>query len=221
MSRAVTSKVNSIFCFMTNLIIQAQDSKERNMSSKEIALITGKDHSNVLRDIRNLIEELEKEDSNLNPSDYKVLTLPNGMTGEILLNEDLSLCLGAGYSVVLRMKIIKRWKELENAQQKIPQSKKEWIKLALEQEEKIEQQQLHIGNLSTTLDVLLDWVSIIKVAKHNKISEKSFNWRILKNKSEDLGFSIKKAESPRFGYQNLYHIEAFRACYPQFKYDIK
>ena len=61
MSRAVTSKVNSIFCFMTNLIIQAQDSKERNMSSKEIAEITGKEHGHVLRDIKSMISELEKD----------------------------------------------------------------------------------------------------------------------------------------------------------------
>ena len=115
MSRAVTSKVNSIFCFMTNLIIQAQDSKERNMSSKEIALITGKDHGHVLRDIKSMISELEKDNPNLDDTDYKVVKDNRGYYSEILLNEDLSLCLGAGYSVVLRMKIIKRWKELENA----------------------------------------------------------------------------------------------------------
>jgi len=84
------------------------------MSSKEISAITGKEHSNVLRDIRVMIEDLQKGDSDLNPNDYQLITLTNGMTGEIMLNQDLSLCLGAGYNVILRMKIIKRWKELEN-----------------------------------------------------------------------------------------------------------
>jgi len=34
-----------------------------------------------------------------------------------------------------------------------------------------------------------------------------------------MGVAVKKAASPRFGYQNLYHVSAFKACYPQFRYD--
>lgn len=77
---------------------------------------------------------------------------------------------------------------------------------------------LKVDNLSTALDTLVEWVSIIKVSRFNKIHESVFNWRLLKRKSEEMGFLIKKSESPRFGFQNLYHVNAFRACYPQFNY---
>ena len=75
-----------------------------------------------------------------------------------------------------------------------------------------------VENLNTVLDNLLEWVSILKVSKFNKVSEKHFDWRVLKKKSEDLGYTIKKAESPRYGYQNLYHITVFKACYPEYNY---
>lgn len=75
-------------------------------------------------------------------------------------------------------------------------------------------------NLNTVLDNLLEWVSIIKVCEHNKVKEHLFEWRKLKAKSNELGYQIKRAESPRFGYMNLYHINAFRACYPNFDYNI-
>jgi phage anti-repressor protein len=76
-------------------------------------------------------------------------------------------------------------------------------------------------NLETVLDNLLEWVSIIKVAQFNKVNEKAFNWRLLKAKSEELGYVIKKAESPRYGFQNLYHVDCFKAVYPMFNYNFK
>ncbi len=36
-----------------------------------------------------------------------------------------------------------------------------------------------------------------------------------------MGYTIKKAESPRFGYQNLYNINVFRACYPEYNYNLQ
>lgn len=104
---------------------------------------------------------------------------------------------------------------------KLPSNLKEaYLALAQAEEEK-EQLLIQNENLNTVLDNLLEWVSIIKVCEHNKVKESMFNWRKLKNKSNELGYQIKRAESPRFGYMNLYHIDAFRACYPQFDYNIK
>lgn len=102
-----------------------------------------------------------------------------------------------------------------------PRTLKEALLLAVKLEEEKEQLQLQVNNLDTVLDNLLDWVSIIKVAKHNKVHETAFNWHKLKDASIQLGYEIKKAQSPRFGYQNLYHLDAFKRCYPQFNYDLK
>jgi phage antirepressor YoqD-like protein len=86
------------------------------MSSREIAELTGKDHGNVMRDIRTVQEALST-DSNLNPC-IKTTTYV-GKDGreysQYELDKDTTLCLVAGYDVVVRMRIIKRWQELEQA----------------------------------------------------------------------------------------------------------
>lgn len=107
------------------------------------------------------------------------------------------------------------------AKSQLPTTYIDALKALVASEEAKEKALLEVGNLNTVLDNLLDWVSIIKIAQFNKVSEKHFDWRRLKNKSNELGFAIKKAESPRYGYQNLYHITVFKACYPKFNYDIK
>lgn len=109
---------------------------------------------------------------------------------------------------------------LEIHKTRLPANLKEaYLALAQAEEEK-EILFIQNENLNTVLDNLLEWVSIIKVCDHNKVKENIFEWRKLKLKSNELGYQIKRAESPRFGYMNLYHIDAFRACYPQFDYNI-
>lgn len=87
----------------------AKDSKK--MSSKEITELTGKIHKQVLRDIRNMFDSLDG--TNLYPEQYQVVKLDNGMTGEVLLDHELSVLLITGYDVKARLAVIKRWKELE------------------------------------------------------------------------------------------------------------
>ena len=82
------------------------------MSSLEIAELTGKQHKNVLADIRKMLDDLEI-DSAIFSAQYK------DSTGRSLpmfnLPKDETLCLVSGYNVQVRMRIIKRWQELEEA----------------------------------------------------------------------------------------------------------
>lgn len=95
------------------------------MTSREIAELTGKQHGNVMRDIRALLDTLE-QDSNLNF--VCVTSSYTAETGQVYpqyeLDKDTTLCLVAGYDALVRMKIIKRWQELEQAatanQSKLP-----------------------------------------------------------------------------------------------------
>jgi phage regulator Rha-like protein len=84
------------------------------MTSREIAELTGKAHSNVMRDIRAMMEALE-QDSNLN-SVCKTTTY-SGTNGQSYdqyeLDKDTCLTLLLGYDAVARMKVVKRWQELE------------------------------------------------------------------------------------------------------------
>lgn len=84
------------------------------MSSREIAELTEKEHKNVIRDIRTMLNEL-KDGSEL--SHVKEEKDARGYTVAFHLNKELTLTLVAGYNVKLRLAIIKRWQELEAQQQ--------------------------------------------------------------------------------------------------------
>jgi len=88
----------------------------QTMSSREIADLTGKEHRNVMRDIRVMLVELHGEGGVLsfeqtytnpqNSQSYPCYALPKRET----------LILVSGYSVAMRAKIIDRWQELEAKQ---------------------------------------------------------------------------------------------------------
>lgn len=120
--------------------------QQATMSSREIADLTGKEHKNVMRDIRAMLVDLHGEggvlsfeqtqDNPQNGQAYPVFMLPKRET----------LILVSGYSVELRARIIDRWQELESQQQAhaIPQTFAQALMLAAQQAERIEQQQAQL-----------------------------------------------------------------------------
>lgn len=80
------------------------------MSSREIADLCEKNHADVLRDIRVMLEQLGEVASKF-AGNY---VAANGKQNPCFdLPKDLTLTLVAGYNVVLRKRIIDRWLELE------------------------------------------------------------------------------------------------------------
>ena len=103
----------------SSVVLAAQPSEMgvREMSSLEIAELTGKQHAHVMRDIRALLEQGVSE-SNFGLSSYKQ-SQPNGGYKEVPcynLTKKGSLILASGYNAVLREKIIDRWEALETGQ---------------------------------------------------------------------------------------------------------
>jgi Rha family phage regulatory protein len=99
-----------------NNIMTIPANSTSTISSLEIAEMTGKEHRNVTRDIRTMLEELGEGGvlrfehtykNQQNGQEYPVFHLPKRE----------SLCLAAGYDVVLRMRIIDKWSELESIAQ--------------------------------------------------------------------------------------------------------
>jgi hypothetical protein len=83
------------------------------MSSREIANVTGKRHDNVLRDIAAMLKDLKVdllrfEDIYLDGRNREQL--------QYLLDREHTDCLLTGYSAPMRMKVIRRWRELEQQQ---------------------------------------------------------------------------------------------------------
>ena len=87
------------------------------MSSREIAALTGKQHKDVLYDIRKMLVELEINSADFS-AEYK------DSTGRTLpafnLPKRETLILVSGYNVGMRAKIIDRWQELEAQPAKPP-----------------------------------------------------------------------------------------------------
>lgn len=83
------------------------------MSSREIANLTVKEHKNVCRDIRNILEELKIDVLRFERT-YQ--DSQNRQQTEFLLPKRETLILTSGYSVVQRTRIIDRWLELEEGQ---------------------------------------------------------------------------------------------------------
>ena len=86
------------------------------MSSREIAEITGKQHANVIRDIREMIEAV-KDDSNLSHQLNQGLTEfkdAREYTSHFELNRFATEILVTGYDVKRRARVIRKLLELEN-----------------------------------------------------------------------------------------------------------
>lgn len=96
---------------MVNLTLVA--SSTLTMTSREIADLTGRRHKNVLRDIDALLETLGSDLSQgFKTSTYKDSTGKENRQFE--MDRDSTFCVVAGYDANARMRIIKRWQELES-----------------------------------------------------------------------------------------------------------
>jgi Rha family phage regulatory protein len=108
--------------------------KSLTMSSREIAELTGKEHRNVMRDIRTMLVELHGEGGVLS-FEHTYRNAQNGQEYPVfLLPKRETLILVSGYSIQMRARIIDRWQELESMidQPKVPQTMPEALRLAAE-----------------------------------------------------------------------------------------
>ena len=115
------------------------------MSSREIATLTGKKHYHIMRDIELLAAQLEVDVSKFGGIYTDSM---NRQQTEYLLDKDTCLCLVAGYNAKLRMAIIKRWQQLEQATTpRLPQTYLEALRALADEVEAHErtQQQLAIA----------------------------------------------------------------------------
>lgn len=80
------------------------------MSSREIAELTEKQHKNVKRDIEKMLVDLGEDALTF---EHIYLDTMNRQQIEYLLDRDHTECLLTGYSAVHRMRVIKRWHDLE------------------------------------------------------------------------------------------------------------
>ena len=163
-----------------------QINNNQTMSSREIADLCNKDHRHVLRDIDDL------------NATYEVMALPkvgqsnytadNGQSyRQYLLNKEQSIDLITGYRADIRIRINRRWQELEAQASApvIPATLSEALRLAADQAELIEHQQSRLALVepkAAALDVIDSSIGSINVrdtAKTLGIPQNKFvNWCI-------------------------------------------
>lgn len=163
-----------------------QTNNNQTMSSREIAQLCNKDHRHVLRDIDDL------------NATYEVMALPkvgqsnytadNGQSyRQYLLNKEQTIDLITGYRADIRIRINRRWQELEAQASApvIPATLSEALRLAADQAELIEYQQSRLALVepkAAALDVIDSAIGSLNVrdtAKTLGIPQNKFvNWCI-------------------------------------------
>ena len=163
-----------------------QTNNNQTMSSREIAGLCNKDHRHVLRDIDDL------------NATYEVMALPkvgqsdyiadNGQSyRQFLLSKEQTIDLITGYRADIRIRINRRWQELEAQASApvIPATLSEALRLAADQAELIEHQQSRLALVepkAAALDVIDSSIGSINVrdtAKTLGIPQNKFvNWCI-------------------------------------------
>lgn len=135
--------------------MQIMQINEETMGSREIAELCGKEHRHVMRDIENLNDTyVEMSLPKVGQCSYKA---DNGRQyREYLLTQDHCIDLITGYSREIRIRINRRWKELEQKVAaptfQIPQTLGEALQLAADQALQIEQDAPKVAHYDKVVD---------------------------------------------------------------------
>lgn len=154
---------------------------QKTMSTRVIAELCEKEHRNVKRDSEVMFQGLQLDALNFEHIYFDTM---NRQQTEYLLDEELTMTLVTGYNIVLRNRVIKRWKELENREL----SKMEILQMALESEQQklVLQQQLEIQAPKVAfVDKYVESTgnkTFRQVAKLLQIKEPTFREFLKKNK---------------------------------------
>lgn len=156
------------------------------ISSVEIAEITGKEHRNVMRDIRKQFEELGIGALRF---EQTYLDAQNKEQPCYCLDKEQSLILASGYNVLLRSKIVSRWVELEQTQVFDPSklSRRDLILIALESEDRVQELEDKTKVQEKVIEEQKPAVAFVEAVK---VSENSILIRELAHKITCAGYKI-------------------------------
>ena len=125
------------------------------MSTREIAELTGKQHKDVIRDVRVMRDALQKDGADLRHLvEHKD---GRGYTAEFLLDRTLTETLLTGYSIPLRHRVVTRLRELEEHAAKapeIPRTLPEALRLAADLAEQNNRLQLVVTEQAPKVEAL-------------------------------------------------------------------
>ena len=213
---------------------------QKTMSTRVIADLCEKEHFHVKRDCEVMFQGLGLD---LNRYIQNWIHPQNGQSYvEYLLDEELTMTLVTGYNIVLRNRVIKRWKELE-AQISLPsyaiedpiKRAEKWIEEAKQKQIALQERDHAIatkaeigsrreatamGRLSAKskevekLKTQLDSsTSFATIKKIQSLTGGTYDTYALRRHNKANGLEIQKAEDANYGSVNSYHKDAWLAVY--------
>lgn len=123
------------------------------MSSREVAELTGKQHSNVMRDIREMTEALTNSELNWCVESASYIGGDGRSYPMYDMDKETTICLLTGYDAGARMKVIQRWQSLENgAVPTLPQTYAQALRALAQEAEQKELLQLQLVEAQPAID---------------------------------------------------------------------
>ncbi|WP_324671075.1 Rha family transcriptional regulator [Hymenobacter sp. GOD-10R] len=182
------------------------------MSSREVAELIGKNHADVMRDIRNMQSSLTKANLLSCVESATYLGTDNRPYPMYNMDKDTTICLMTGYDVAARMKVIQRWQALEAS--RAPQSTAEVILMLAQQNVANEKRMIALeqGQAEIKAQLTTRNEEYYTVAGYAALVHKVVNLRVaatLGRKaaklSKEKGLTVGTTHDPRFGKVGTYH----------------
>lgn len=200
-----------------------------SMSSREISELTDKRHPDVKRDIRNMLDSLEKDVSSF----ARIYLDAHGRDQEEYgLPKNLTLNLIAGYRPDIRLKVIDRWMELEGDISKLSPAEQllRQAQQLVDQERQInelqhQQSELQYQQTETQAQVkaLVDGEDYFTVIGYANVVGRKFDSkaaaRIGKTATalcHERGWETGKSPHPHYGTVNSYPREVLEIAFKDF-----
>jgi phage regulator Rha-like protein len=199
--------------FQMNEVATVNSSGTNNMTSVEIAELTGKQHKHVMADIVKMLEQLQ-----IQPAEFSAgYTDQQGKPRPCfsLPPREVKILI-TGYDVVRRAKVIDRLEQLETGVR--PKNFVQALRAyadEVEQKERLQLQlqatEVKVGALEVTLDIAELHASVKKMeARYGR----SFPWHPLKDYSLARGYAMPKVFDQNYERGvNSYHDDVWRAVY--------
>lgn len=117
--------------------------------------------------------------------------------------------------IIFTARYVKRFDEMEKGQ--LPKDFPSALRAYADEVEHRQIAEQEKEKLQQELDYSKDWLSIKRVATMNGVDWKTFDWRKLKEKGLEMGYSVKKIFDANYGEVNTYHREVWEAVYPEYE----
>lgn len=185
---------------------------QKTISSREIAVLTGKQHAHVMDAIRTMEPAWEK----VGQSKFRLTSYTdqwNRHQPMYELTKTESLYIATKFNDEARAKLIIRWEELEQKEQRLSvpdfsdaiQAARAWA----DAKEKEQKALVLLEDKTRQLDESKEWYTIKRYAKLNNLNWRKINWRALKAIACEHGYEIRKIFDANYGQVNIYHRDVF------------